>query len=304
MFKEDPIRWRKRGLIILPDRRHPWSQTHCMVPTPFSLDNGLLRLFFSGRDSQNRSSIGSVILDLKQDGKIVEYPSQPILKSGELGCFDDNGVTPSCAIRVKNKIHLYYIGWSLGGTTRMSLFGGLAISEDEGKTFHRWSRAPILERTAHDPLLNTAPWVVQDKDDFKMYYVSGTEWVHKDLPRYHIKMGTSADGLNWKRDGKVCLDYKDSEETALARPYVIWEAGIWKMWFAYKGEKYRIGYAESTDGISWERRDHWAGIGLSNEGFDDEMIEYAAVVKYLGRRYMFYNGNNYGYEGIGWAVEE
>jgi len=304
MFKEDPIRWKKRGLIILPDRRRSWSQTHCMVPTPFMLGHGLLRIFFSGRDSQNRSSIGSVILDLNQDGKIVENPPEPILTLGELGCFDDNGVTPSCVIRVKNKIHLYYIGWSLGGTTRMSLFGGLAISEDEGKTFNRWSRAPILERTIHDPLINTAPWVVQDKDDYRIYYVSGTEWVHKDLPRYLIKMGTSMDGLNWKREGKVCLDYKDPEENALARPYVIRESRVWKMWFAYKGEKYRIGYAESADGVSWERRDHWAGIGISDEGFDSEMIEYAAVVKYQGRSYMFYNGNNYGYEGIGWAVEE
>jgi len=304
MFKEDPIRWKKRGLIILPDYRRAWSQTHCMVPTPFMLDYGLLRIFFSGRDSQNRSSIGSVILDLNQDGRIVENPPEPILTLGELGCFDDNGVTPSCVIRVKNKIHLYYIGWSLGGTTRMSLFGGLAISEDEGKTFNRWSRAPILERTIHDPLINTAPWVVQDKNDYRIYYVSGTEWVHKDLPRYLIKMGTSMDGLNWKREGKVCLDYKDPEENALARPYVIRESGVWKMWFAFKGEKYRIGYAESADGVSWERRDHWAGIGVSDEGFDSEMIEYAAVVKYQGRSYMFYNGNNYGYEGIGWAVEE
>jgi len=34
------------------------------------------------------------------------------------------------------------------------------------------------------------------------------------------------------------------------------------------------------------------------------MIEYAAVVKHNGRHFMFYNGNNYGYDGIGLAVEE
>jgi hypothetical protein len=34
------------------------------------------------------------------------------------------------------------------------------------------------------------------------------------------------------------------------------------------------------------------------------MIEYAAVVRYKDRHFMFYNGNNYGADGIGLAVEE
>jgi hypothetical protein len=32
-------------------------------------------------------------------------------------------------------------------------------------------------------------------------------------------------------------------------------------------------------------------------------MEYAAVVKYEDRHFMFYNGNNYGFDGIGLAVE-
>jgi hypothetical protein len=32
------------------------------------------------------------------------------------------------------------------------------------------------------------------------------------------------------------------------------------------------------------------------------MIEYAAVVKHQEKYYMFYNGNNYGENGIGLAV--
>jgi hypothetical protein len=76
------------------------------------------------------------------------------------------------------------------------------------------------------------------------------------------------------------------------------------MWYSYRGPNYRIGYAESSDGISWERKDHLSGIGVSESSFDSEMIEYAAVVEYNGRHYMFYNGNNFGQNGIGLAVEE
>lgn len=304
MFESANIRWSKRGLIIRPDPRLPWVKTHCMVPTPQMLDGGLVRVFFSGRDASNRSNIGFAILDLNEDGKLLDYADSPVLIPGELGCFDDNGVTPSCVKQIDGRLYLYYIGWNPGSTVRIHLFGGLAISTDGGKTFGRWSRAPIIERSPTDPFLNTAPWVVRAGDEYRMYYVSGCGWRHKDLPRYNIKVGRSKDGKVWQRDGRVCIDFKDDAENALARPYVIFEDGVWKMWFAHKGEFYRLGYAESVDGFVWRRRDDLVGIDVSTSGFDNDMIEYAAVVRYGGRRFMFYNGNNYGIDGIGLAVEE
>lgn len=304
VFESANIRWGKRGLVIRPDTLLPWMRTHCMVPTPHMLDGGLVRVYFSGRDESNRSNIGFAVLDLNENGKLLEYSPMPILTPGDLGCFDDNGVSPSCVMQVNGQLHLYYIGWNPGSTVRVHLFGGLAISTNGGKTFERWSRAPIIERSRTDPFLNTAPWVVRAGDEYRMYYVSGCGWVHKDLPRYNIKLACSRDGKVWQRDGHVCINFKDDSENALARPYVIFEDGVWKMWFAHKGKTYRLGYAESLDGITWVRRDELAGLDVSPCGFDSDMIEYAAVVKYDGRHFMFYNGNNYGVDGIGLAVEE
>ena len=96
MLNKRVHQWRKLGLIIQPDRRLPWAQTHCMVPTPHVLGNGLVKVFFSGRDSLNRSHIGHAIVDLNRDGQVVDYLSNAVLMPGALGCFDDNGVTPSC----------------------------------------------------------------------------------------------------------------------------------------------------------------------------------------------------------------
>lgn len=305
MLEKKVQQWRKLGLVIQPDKRVPWAQTHCMVPTPQILSGGLVKVFFSGRDIHNRSHIGHATVDLNRDGRVVDFSPEPVLAPGALGCFDDNGVTPSCVIDLPGgELGLYYIGWNPGSTVRMHLFGGLAISRDNGKTFERWSKAPILERTRTDPYLNTAPWVVRDGDDYRIFYVSGHEWVHKDLPRYNIKTGHSKDGRHWVRAGHVCIDFRDETENALARPYVILEDGLWRMWFAYKRSNYKIGYAESQDGLNWERLDHLAGIDVSPTGFDSEMVEYAAVVKHDGRSFMFYNGNNYGLEGIGLAVSE
>ncbi len=274
-----------------------------MVPTPEKITKSIYKIYYSGRDSENRSHIGFAILDLSEPIRVLEYADAPVVSPGDLGCFDDNGVTPSCVIDINGEKYLYYIGWNPGSTVRVHLFGGLAISRDGGKTFIRWSRAPVIERSRTDPFLNTAPWVVPYKDHYRMYYVSGTGWQNQDLPRYNIKIGFSDDGKEWQREGRVCIDFADTSENALARPYVIFEEGVWKMWFAHKGETYRLGYAESQDGLVWERNDECAGLTVSKGGFDSEMVEYAAVFKHSGRRYMFYNGNKYGYDGIGLAVE-
>jgi hypothetical protein len=74
------------------------------------------------------------------------------------------------------------------------------------------------------------------------------------------------------------------------------------MWYASRGAAYRIGYAESADGLQWERKDGEAGLSVSAEGWDSEMIAYPCVFDHRGRRYMMYNGNGYGRTGIGLAV--
>jgi hypothetical protein len=82
------------------------------------------------------------------------------------------------------------------------------------------------------------------------------------------------------------------------------------MWYSYRGgvdyrtnpqASYRIGYAQSKDGISWTRMDDSAGIDVSSEGWDAEMIEYPHVVQHHRTRYMFYNGNKFGESGFGFA---
>ena len=76
------------------------------------------------------------------------------------------------------------------------------------------------------------------------------------------------------------------------------------MWFGYKKDHYRIGYAESTDGIQWDRKDNEVNIDVSDSGFDSIMMEYASIIKHKNKYIMFYNGNNYGFDGIGLAVSK
>jgi predicted GH43/DUF377 family glycosyl hydrolase len=298
-----PHKWEKLGLIARPQSEKWWWRSHAMIPTPQILDEHRVRLYFSGRNDLNQSHIGWIIVDLREPTRVVETSAEPVLAPGALGCFDDNGVTPSCIVADGSETLLYYIGWNPGSTVRMHLFGGLAVSLDGGLSFERWSEAPIIERCRVNPYLNTAPFVLKEQNLWRMYYVGGAGWRHKDLPRYNIQYAESKDGRNWNRRGHVAIPFASDEENALARPYVIKDGDVYKMWFSAKGAKYRMAYAESLDGKTWVRDDACGGLGVTPGAFDSDMVEYFAVVQSGGRKYMFYNGNGYGIDGVGVAVE-
>jgi hypothetical protein len=293
--------WKKLGPVIKPDPDLTWCRTHAMLPTPERVGGSLVRIWWGGRNDANQSHIGWSLIDLERPDTVLETALEPELTPGRLGTFDDNGVLPSCVIRTGSETRLYYIGFKPGGTTRMDLFGGLAIKPDDAAGFERWSEAPIIERCKVNPFINTAPWVVKTPFGWRMYYVAGVEWVHKDLPRYNIQIASSKDGLDWHRDGRVAIDFEPGEN-ALARPYVWHDGEMWRMWFAAKGEAYRQKQAVSADGLNWTRIE---APGLEpGDGEDSEMIEYGVVLIHNGQRIVFYNGNDYGKGGVLVAIEE
>ena len=299
------------GPILRPEMGHPWMVSHIAVPTVENLGKGDVRVYFCSRDDQNRSRIGYAELNLKDPENITYITPEPILGVGELGAFDDSGVTPTWVIEKDKKKYLFYVGWSQSITVRFQLAVGLAVSNisNNGRiTFRRYSRAPILERIAKDPLL-TATLSILEKSHggYSMWYISGDSWFEQQgetFPQYNVKYAESADAISWLRSGHACINYKDEEEHAIARPSVILEDGIYKMWYSYKSHNYgnyKMGYAESLDGLKWNRHDEIVQILNLSAGFDDEMQAYGTVVDHENQKYMFYNGNQYGRTGVGLA---
>ncbi|MGB1289156.1 MAG: hypothetical protein ACPG7F_21660, partial [Aggregatilineales bacterium] len=140
---------------------------------------------------------------------------------------------------------------------------------------------------------------------WRMWYTSCERWeMHNGNPRhyYHIRYAESRDGIHWQADGRVCIDFKDEHEYAIARPHVLKSDTGYEMWYSYRGDAYRIGYATSDDGLSWTRHDDKAGIDVSDSDPDSEMLAYPVVFEHEGRRHMFYNGNGYGKSGICYAI--
>lgn len=227
-----------------------------------------------------------------------------MLKHGVLGAFDDNGITPGCFSIINGKKIYYYTGWNLTQSVPFNNSIGIAEFDEIHGIFKRYGNGPIMTRTLHEPYSCASPFVMFDNGICRMWYASMDEWKYVGDERrhvYNIKYAESSDGINWVRSAHVVLDYETDDEYAFGRPFVLKEKGIYKMWYSVRGDFYNIGYAESKDGLNWERLDCQAGIDVSETGWDSEMIEYPFIFDHKGERYMFYNGNGYGRTGIGLA---
>jgi hypothetical protein len=295
--------WLRLGRLDLDtSRAMGWAVSHAALPVPEAAGDGRWNVYLSLRDAEGRARIGRTELTLDPVPALAPLDADPVLDLGERGAFDDSGVVGSCLEQVGERRYLFFTGWSRGVTVPFYLATGLAVSESGGP-FRRVSRAPVLQRVDAEPFLTASPAVLRDGGRWRMWYVSGTEWrTAADAPEpcYNIRHTESSNGIDWTRPGVLAIDYGPGEH-AFGRPWVLREDGAYRMWFSVRGDRYRIGYAESLDGIDWTRADAVAGLLPSGEGWDGEMVEYPALLHHRGRRYMLYNGNDYGRTGLGLA---
>ena len=131
-------------------------------------------------------------------------------------------------------------------------------------------------------------------------------------PVYKIRMATSQDGIHWDKLNKDLIESRIEEDEAQASPDVFFANGKYHMFFCYrysahyrgKRNGYRIGYACSTNLVDWSRDDSKAGIDVSEQGWDAEMISYPHVFELDGKTYMAYLGDQVGRYGFGLAQLE
>jgi hypothetical protein len=306
--------WQKKGLIFTPERNYDWMTSHAQVPLVDRVNENLLRIYFGTRDENNRTVTTFIEVDANDPSQVSYVHDRPVLGLGELGCFDDCGAMPSWIVDRGSAKYLYYTGWNTSTTVPYRNSIGLAVSEDGGRTFSRVYDGPILDRTYREPHFCAVPCVLIEDGKWRMWYLSGVGWElvnGKPEPRYHIKYAESLDGIDWDRRGVVCIDFKSENEAGIVRPSILREGGIYKMWYSYRGlenyrtdqkTSYRIGYAESKDGIGWTRKDEIGGLTVSPSGWDSEMVAYPYVYAQGQTKVMVYNGNGFGKSGVGFAV--
>lgn len=307
------MKWRKIRNIFLAENENKDMISHAQIPTPIKLSGNTFRIFFSSRNNKGKTLPYYLDFDVDK-AKVTFVQKTPLLQHGRIGTFDDSGIMPSSVIQNGGLLYMYYIGWNPQVTVSYRLSIGLAISQDMGRTFDKYSEGPLLDRGIDEPFFNTAPCVIRDDNIFKMWYVSCTGWEiikEKPEPLYLIRYAESEDGIHWKKFDQPSINYKWHGE-AIGRPWVFKDTNLYHMWYSTRGsidyrekegQHYTIGYATSPDGKTWTRKDDEAGIKPAASGWDSEMIEYCAVEQLSdGTKIMLYNGNGFGISGFGYAL--
>lgn len=315
------FRWRKLGKVFDPQSvsGRPWLKEFAQAPATLLLDDAL-RVYFSCRppaDAHGQYLSYSAYVDLDRSNlfAVREVAAEPILELGSLGEFDEFGTYPVSVIRDGAAVRAYYAGWTRCESVPFNVAIGSAISHDGGKTFAKSGNGPVLNCSPDEPFVLSGPKIRRFDDHFYLFYIAGRKWKRVDgrpEPVYKIRMATSDDGLSWNKLGRDLIESRIEDDEAQASPDVFRANGRYHMFFCYrhsshyrgKQNGYRIGYASSTNLVDWVRDDEKAGIDVSEQGWDAEMISYPHVFELDGRTYLAYLGNQVGRHGFGLAVLE
>ncbi|MFZ4794143.1 MAG: hypothetical protein ACOYLN_08420 [Blastocatellia bacterium] len=303
------MRWIKRGIVYCPDGRQPWARTHAMVPTPFRLNEEVIRVFVTSLDDNGVGRPGYVDVSASDPSRVLRVSPRPLLEPGRPGTFDERGVLVCSVTRGEGgRLFLYYVGFEPCVNIRYRLLTGLAISDDGGETFTRFSQIPVLERSSEELFFRCGPFCIYDPPHYRLWYVAGSDWIEMDgkaFPVYDIRYLESEDGYRWDGAGAVQLKVTESDEHGLGRPYVVRKPdGGYALFYSVRRrsfQAYRLGYAESTDGCHWTRMDGALNLDVTPGSFDSEAVMYAAPFQVGEKQYLFYNGNNFGRDGFALA---
>lgn len=313
------FKWKKRGKLFTPQEveGRAWLKEFAQAPSALIFDD-FVRIYFSCRppmDENEQYVSYSAFVDLDRSDLFVvrKVAENPILGLGGLGDFDEFGTYPVSVIRHGGEVRAYYAGWTRCESVPFNVAIGMAISSDGGVTFEKLGPGPILPYSLDEPYVMSGPKIRRFDDTWYLWYIAGRKWKVVDgrpEPVYKIRMATSPDGLRWMKLNRDLIESRIEEDEAQASPDVFFANGKYHMFFCYrysrryrgKQKGYRIGYASSTNLIDWVRDDEKVGIGISEDGWDSEMVSYPHVFELDGEVYLIYLGNQVGRYGFGLAV--
>lgn len=298
------MEWEKLGNIYKAEWTHEKLASHAANPLPVHIEGDVFRIFYSGRDASNRSSVGFVDYDFGKR-KIIFSPAEPAFVHGSAGSFYEHGVSIGSCYTVKNKQYMLFMGWQSPPDSHWhGEIGRLIISKE--LTLSLDPPSPFIGLNEEDSISLSYPWVIETDDEYEMWYGSTQTWHAKNGEMVHvIKHACSTDGHRWT-SGTNDVPHVIGVAQAFSRPTVVTnEDGSLEMWFSYRsgsGQTYRIGHATCPKGGTWSLALDECCLDISAQGWDSEMVEYPYVFDHAGERFMLYNGNSYGKTGFGLAV--
>ena len=181
-----------------------------------------------------------------------KYAGNPVLERGQPGEWDSHDVINSSIIWDGTTYYMWYGVESAAGI-------GYATSTD-GISWEKYADNPVLARGGAgewDTSIRPTS-VLFDGNEYKLYYAGWVESAGHLIRQ--TGLATSLDGINWTKDTLNNPVFTKGESgrwdnyTAWGS-HVIHENSIYKMWYhgCVSNRIWKIGYAESNDGIAWTK---------------------------------------------------
>ena len=315
------MKWDKLGKIFDPTQISLLFDCFAYAQSPQTIVfRDFVRIYFSTRSKDENNQYLSHIMYIDMDKtfkKIINVSSKTIINLGETGCFDEHGIFPINVLQTDDKTYAYTCGWSRRQSVPVETAIGLAISDNNGESFHKYGNGPILSANYKEPFLVGDPFVKFYDNKFHMWYIYGTSWKYYDAQNsnlervYKIAYACSSDGISWHRNSMQIIDDVLSDECQ-ALPTVIKIGSLYHMIFCYRQafdfrknpkNAYRLGYAFSDNGLCWQRKDESIKeLNISTkESWDSDMMCYPHLFEMDEEIYLLYNGNEFGKDGFGLA---
>ncbi|MCF7834196.1 MAG: hypothetical protein K9L98_02450, partial [Candidatus Pacebacteria bacterium] len=237
----------------------------------------------------------------------VKHPSNPILAFGESGTCDAVSLVDPTVVKESDGTYkMWYIGYSGSGSSHRTCFA----TSNDGINWTKSLSNPVMSEGSsgtYDAYL----WenrVIKDGSTYKMWYQSA------DLSgdaRFRTSYATSPDGVTWTKyagnpifeggEGKWDQDYAGFRD-------VIKVGSTYHAWYEARtgSEDFAVGYATSTDGITWTKVSVDEPVLQGDAGEWDDYTIIPNVVRYNDMFLMFYSthmDNNTGKIGLATSVD-
>jgi len=291
------MNWEKLGQIYQVNNKNPYLLTHASNPLASHLKNDIFRIYYNGRDKENKSSVSYVDIDIISK-TIINDPKTPILTYGRENSFYSHGISIGNIWEQDGKSYIGFMGWQIRGNNHwVGDIGKFEIKDGKAK-----KPTLLLGLSKEDPVSLSYPHIEYENGVYKMWYGSTIDWTSENGEMIHVlKYATSSDCKTWNLKGSS-LPYILGKAQAFSRPTLINIKNKKHMWYSYRsgdGTLYRIGHSQRENN-QFELNPS-PNLDVSSKGWDSEMVCYPFVFEHKNEIYMLYNGNNHGVEGFGLA---
>ena len=221
----------------------------------------------------------------------TKYPGNPILTGGS---WNRNLAEASVLYNADSSRYEMWFS-ATSGNPVFPYRIGFAKSSD-GKSWDIHSDPVLIPGSSGewDSYTVEFPHVIRENGQYKMWYSSGGS----NYMQYKIGLATSPDGINWTKDAGNPIFGSGTEPWqagGVMGCFVMPVSGGYKMWYTGLTTSgingmCAIGYANSTDGISWERNNNPVLVPSSPGEWDDTWVFNPDVLFIDNLYYMWYVG--------------